>query len=103
VQPLAEDEARPVVGLLVRVLAPGFRFKAVHAHIANRFGEQSARSGQRAALRGLGSLGKQARDALPAVKAIADRPLEKSTSDYLPEPAINAVIREARKEVETIR
>ena len=54
-------------------------------------------------MRALAALGAQARDALPAVKALAERPLEKRTSDYLPDPPINAVILEARKAVQAIR
>lgn len=108
VQPLAQDEAGPLVPLLARVLAPGFRFKAAHARVAARLGEQypfeqALLFGQRMALRALGALGTQARDVLPAVKALAERPLEKRTSDYRPEPAINAVIRAARKAAEAIR
>ncbi len=107
-KPLRQDEAGPLVPLLGRVLAADFRFKDAHARVVERWGWQF-RSGEGAlygkgkALRALGSLGGQARAALPAVQAIAERPLEKRQSDYLPDPPINAIIHEARKTVESIR
>jgi hypothetical protein len=98
-KPSAREEAGPLVPLLARVLAPGFKFKAPRAGIA----EGPSLLGQRLALQALASLGSQSRDALPAVKALADQTLEKRTSDYLPDPPINAVILEARKAVQAIR
>jgi hypothetical protein len=94
-------EARPVVQALARVLPEDFAFRAPPREsdglpqLSFAF-EDQVLLGRGLALRALGSLGPLARDALPAVKAIASRELQKRTSDYLPEPPINFIIREAR-------
>jgi hypothetical protein len=94
-------EARPVVQDLARVLPEAFAFRAPpkesDGHPQLRFAfEDQALLGRGLALRALASLGPLAKDALPAVKAIASREPQKRTSDFLPEPPINFIIREAR-------
>jgi hypothetical protein len=107
-KPLRPKEAEPLVPPLVRVLAPDHKFREAHVRIVGRLhapfsAEESALSGVGLSARALGSLGPAARDALPALKTIAERELEKRKSDFLPDPPMNAVIREARKAVEAIR
>jgi hypothetical protein len=107
-RPLAAEEAGPLVPPLSRVLAPDFRFKEPQTQVVGRpreplTAEESALAGPGLAVRALGSLGPAAREALPAVRAVADRPLEVRKSDFLPDPPGNALIREARKSVEAIR
>jgi hypothetical protein len=107
-KPLSAEEAKPLVPLLSRVFAADFKFKSPSEQIAGRLGESSPRRGsdffaQQLAVQALGALGPAARDALPALKALAERPLEKRKSDFLPEPPINAVIKEAQKAVEAVR
>lgn len=97
-KPLTPEEARPMVPLLTRVLAPAFKFKNAQPHAY-----EQPFSGVKMALRALGSLGSQARNAMAPVKALAERPFEERKSDYLPEPAINTVIREARKTAAAIQ
>jgi hypothetical protein len=55
------------------------------------------------AARALGAMGKLSRDALPALAPLAEQPLVDVKGTYRAEPAMNFVIREARKAVEAIR
>jgi hypothetical protein len=107
-KPLRVEEAKPLVPLLARVLAPDYKFKEAHARISPRLrgpfsAEEFALSGVGLSARALGSLGPTGRDALPALTVIADRKLEKRKSDFLPDAPMNAVILEARKAVGAIR
>jgi hypothetical protein len=107
-KPLSAEEANPLAPLLARVLAPDHRFKEAHPAISHRLrepfsAEELGLSGVGLGIRALGALGPAARETLPALKTIADRALEKRTSDFLPDPPMNAIILEARKAVEAIR
>jgi hypothetical protein len=105
VQPLDAKEAERVVPLLARTLAPKFTFKNAHEGLRHRFPvpmPADGRFGQLPALRALASLGSAAREALPAVKAIANETLAAHPSSFLPEPPRNLVIREARKTLAAI-
>jgi hypothetical protein len=103
VRPLTDNESPPLVPLLARTLTPKFAFRKAHERIRNRLPTLAAEElGQVPALRALAALGKAAREALPAVKAIADRPLIVRRSSFLPEPSVNALIREGRKAVGAI-
>jgi hypothetical protein len=99
---LTPEEAGPVVKALTRVLAKDFQFLAFPEetvrHLRQGFAyEEQGLLGQGLAVRALGTIGPLAREALPEVRALAKLELQKAKSDYLPDPAINAVIREARK------
>jgi hypothetical protein len=105
VRPVSDEEARELVPLLIRSLAGRIKFREADERIRHRLPSSlvvDERLKEVPGLRALAALGKAAREALPAVKAIADRPLVAHRISFLPEPPVNAVIREARKTVEAL-
>lgn len=96
---LSPEEAGPVVKALARVLGKDFRFRELSQDTARRLtwaftGEERALLGQGLAVRALGTMGPLAREALPAVRA---RAAQEFQARGWSEPAINFLIREARK------
>jgi hypothetical protein len=95
-----KEEAAPLVQAMVRVLDRKFSFRVLTSeetgHLAWIFHHEHSRLiGKGMALRALGSLGPLASDALPAIKRVASQELIKHSSDFLPEPTQNVIIREA--------
>jgi hypothetical protein len=100
-------EARTLVPLLVRGLPGGVAFK--NALTGSRWplrfsGDDEVYLGAPGmAVRALGALGTAARDALPALEALAAQPLVSVKGTYMAEPPLNHAIREARKAVAKIK
>jgi hypothetical protein len=105
---LTEAELKPLLPLLIRVLAPDFKFRDALSARSIRMGDafdstQQQHLGPTVALQALAALGPKAKDAMPAVKAIADRPLKEQKRDsFVPEPNDNALIQTARKALQAI-
>jgi hypothetical protein len=98
---LSPEEAGPVVKALLRVLEKDFQFQELSDGTVRQLSwaftnEEMVLLGPGLAVRALGAIGPRAREALPAVRALAGQPLQKR-EDYRPEPAINLLIREGRK------
>jgi len=96
---LSPAEAGPVVKALARVLEKDFQFRELSQDTARRLtwaftSEERVLLGQGLAVRALGAMGPLAREALPAVRA---RAAQEFQAREWSEPAINFLIREARK------
>jgi hypothetical protein len=99
-------EVKTLVPRLVRVVTGAAPLKADQASgiVPLDFGANEPTGIPRAfAARALAALGPRARDALPALEALAAQKLVDVRGTFLPEPPLNAIIREARKAVEAIR
>ena len=103
---LTLEEAIPLVKSIALVLDAKFHFRELPENEVRYLSwymsnEDQHLLGQGLALRALGELGPKSRGAEEAVKALARQELQER-SDYLPEPKINSVIREARKALQQI-
>ncbi|MCI0680520.1 MAG: hypothetical protein L0Y71_00330, partial [Gemmataceae bacterium] len=103
---LRPEETATIVPLLSRVLAFDFKFAIdprESAWMVSFADGKELPHGQRAAVHALAALGPAAREALPALEAWAKRPLAPRRSDFVPEPIVNQIIRDALKAVEAVR
>ncbi len=94
--PVTAEEAKPLVPRLLRALRPGFQLKQ------EEDGWRAPVAAPVAAVRALAHLGPAAREALPVLRALAERPLA-PRGGFAPEPAENVVTREAQRAVRAIQ
>ncbi len=102
-----EKEAMTLVPLLVRVLAKDSHFKDSGpwtGQLAPGFAKSETRlPADGLAARALGAMGPAARDALPELERLASEPLVDVRGTYVPEPAHNFAIHEARQAIGKLR